>query len=131
MPDPVRPGAATAPANIRQRFGPRHTRFNHDFSTMRIHCLVFLMLAATAAAADDPCKNKATPECQAEQAARCRRAIAVGMDIAHKLPVDGASEARRKQELVDKLEALVAENRRNGVDECRTWGQFSRIAAQQ
>jgi hypothetical protein len=53
------------------------------------------------------------------------------MDIAYQLPVDGASEARRKQELVDKLEALVADNRRNGVDECRTWGQFSRIAAQQ
>lgn len=92
-----------------------------------------LALAACAlpAQAQDPCHEKTTPECVAKQKAGCKMANDMGLDLARKLPVEGERDQRYKRELVAKLEALISSNRASGVDECKTWGEFNRIAVSQ
>jgi hypothetical protein len=98
---------------------------------MRKLVLAALLLACAPAPAQDPCHQRTTPECLAIQQQRCRQAVDMGLDMARRLPGNAPREVQDKKVLVDKIEALIAENRRNGVEECTTWGQLNRIAVHQ
>ncbi len=91
--------------------------------------LVALLLAVPALAlAQDPCHEKTTPECVARQKENCRKAVDQGLAMARDIQAKGASEIERKRELVNKIETLIAERRRQGADECRTWTEVMGIA---
>jgi len=90
--------------------------------------LVFLLLDPLPALAWDPCHERATPECVARQKENCRKAADEGLATARALPAKGAAEIERKRELVKKIETLIAERRRAGADECRTWIDVMGIA---
>ncbi len=92
---------------------------------------LFFLALGVPAAAQDACRNSNTPECLKIKQDRCRQAADMGLAQAHALPAKGASEIQRKEELVRKVEALIAENRRKGVDECQTSTQVMGIAFNQ
>lgn len=100
---------------------------------LRMHksILSTLLLVSSPVFAADPCYHNDTPECQVVMQERCRQASDMGLATARDLPATELRDIERKNELVEKLEALVARNRSNGVDECITWGEFNRIAVHQ
>lgn len=63
--------------------------------------------------------------------AQCRQAVDMGLEMARQLPAPNPRELERKNALLGRLQTLVSENRRKQVDECQTWAEFNRIAAQQ
>lgn len=95
---------------------------------MKTLVLAILLVVPSLALARDPCHEKATPECVARQKENCRRAADQALATARDLPARGAAETERKRELVRRIETLVAERRRAGADECRTWNEVMGIA---
>ena len=98
---------------------------------MQRFVLAALMLVCAPAPAQDPCHQKTTPECLAIQQQRCRQAVDMGLEMGRQLPTNTSREVQDKKALMDKIQAMITENRRNGVDECTTWGQLNRIAVNQ
>jgi hypothetical protein len=90
--------------------------------------LVLFLADPVLASAQDPCHEKKTPECIARQKENCRKAVDYGLATARDLPAKGAAETERKRELVKRIETLIAERRREGADECRTWTEVMGIA---
>ena len=98
---------------------------------MQKFILAALALASVPAIAQDPCHQKTTPECLAIQQQRCRQAVDTGLEMGRQLPTNTPREVQDKKALMYKIQAMIAENRRNGVDECTTWGELNRIAVNQ
>jgi hypothetical protein len=103
-------------------------RFPVPETGMKTFLIALLLAVPALALARDPCHEKTTPECVARQKQQCGKAIEMGLAQARDLPARGAAEIERKQELVKKLEKLVADRRREGADECRTWTEVMGIA---
>ena len=96
-----------------------------------LFALVLFLADPVLAFARDPCHEKSTPECVARQKENCRKAVDYGLATARDLPARGPAEIERKRELVSKIETLVADRRRAGADECRTWSEVMGIAFNQ
>lgn len=90
-----------------------------------------LVVVAAPAPAQDACRNSTTPECLKIKQARCRQAADSGLAQAQALPAKGPSETQRKEEIVKKIQTLITENRRQGIDECQTWTQIMGVAFNQ
>lgn len=86
--------------------------------------ILALSLSGPLAAAQAPAGGGAKP-------AQCRQAVDTGLEMARQLPAPNPRELERKNALLGRLQTLVSENRRKQVDECQTWAEFNRIAAQQ
>jgi hypothetical protein len=110
---------------------PVPVAFRKETLSMQRFVLAALMLVCAPAPAQDPCHQKTTPECLAIQQQRCRQAVDMGLEMGRQLPTNTSREVQDKKALMDKIQAMIAENRRNGVDECTTWGQLNRIAVNQ
>ena len=95
---------------------------------LKAFALVLLLSDPVLAFAQDPCHEKTTPECVARQKENCRKAVDYGLATARELPAKGPSEVERKRELVKRIETLIADRRRAGADECRTWSEVMGIA---
>ncbi|WP_425261486.1 hypothetical protein ACPOLB_11425 [Rubrivivax sp. RP6-9] len=96
-------------------------------------CLAWLAALAslaphTAAAAAGACGAAA---CTAEQLSRCRQANEMMQEQLRQLPASGPADRERKAALQARVQAMLAEHRRKGVDACTTWGEMGRIAANQ
>lgn len=100
-------------------------------TTVPALALALLLVNPALAFARDPCHEKTTPECVARQKENCRKAVDQGLATARELPAKGPSEIERKRELVKKIETLIADRRRAGADECRTWTEVMGIAFNQ
>ena len=90
-----------------------------------------LGLPAVSAHAADPCRGSSTPECKLIVENRCRKANDEMLAHARQLPAASASEQQRKAALLAQVQKLLDTNRRNRVDECRTWADHNQIAARQ
>ena len=97
-------------------------------TALKAFALVLFLSDPLLAFARDPCHEKTTPECVARQKENCRKAVDYGLATARDLPARGPAEIERKRELVSKIETLVADRRRAGADECRTWSEVMGIA---
>ncbi len=82
----------------------------------------------TAAAAGSACGAAA---CTAEQLSRCRHANEMMLEQLRQLPAANPADRERKAALQARVQAVLAEHRRKGVDACTTWGEMGRIAANQ
>lgn len=100
-------------------------------TALKAFSLVLFLSNSVLAFAQDPCHEKTTPECVARQKENCRKAVDQGLATARELPAKGPSEIERKRELVKKIETLIADRRRAGADECRTWTEVMGIAFNQ
>jgi hypothetical protein len=100
-------------------------------AALHTFALAIVLIDPVLAFAQDSCHEKTTPECVARQKENSRKAVDHGLATARALPAKGASEIERKRELVQKIEALIAERRRAGADECRTWTEVMGIAFNQ
>ncbi len=86
------------------------------------------IVLAMGAFAADPCAEKGDAACEASRKSRCNQAVEFAISQARDLPTKGATEERRKRELVEKVESTVADHRRRGEDPCRTWTAVMGIA---
>lgn len=100
-------------------------------TALKAFAFVLFLADPVQAFARDPCHEKTTPECVARQKENCRKAVDYGLATARELPAKGSSELERKRELVRKIESLIADRRRAGADECRTWSEVMGIAFNQ
>jgi hypothetical protein len=91
--------------------------------------LLAFACANVPAQARDPCIESRDAKCVPVQQERCRLATDEMLRTIRATPPERPREAADVRSLIAKLEKLVAENRRNGVDECRTWGEFGAILA--
>ena len=98
---------------------------------MKPFFILFLLALGLPAAAQDACRNSNTPECLKIKQDRCRQTADMALAQARGLPAEGASDVQRKNEMVRKIEAVITENRRKGVDECQTWTQVMGVAFNQ
>jgi hypothetical protein len=79
--------------------------------------------------ARDPCIESRDPKCIPVQQEHCRQAADEMLRIVRAETPQDPREAAKIRALIARLEKMVAENRRNGVDECLTWGEFGGILA--
>lgn len=97
----------------------------------RLWIALALGLATLPAVGQDPCRSGNAEECRKFKEANCRTAVDGGLAQARALPAKPGADAARRDELVRRLQTLVEDNRRKGVDECTTWGQVMGIAFNQ
>ena len=64
---------------------------------------------------------------RAEQEKRCTQAIEGMLREMKSTPLTTPDDIKRVNELIARIEGMIAANRRRGVDECRTWDEFGRI----
>ncbi len=83
------------------------------------------LLAMGPAAAQD--RETKSPATAAERQARCRQANDAMVHALRQSPPPGP---RNEAALRSKVPALVAANRRKGVEECSTWEEVNRTALQ-
>lgn len=98
---------------------------------MRGWLVVALTLAAGPSIAEVPCpQSSPAPECRKVHERRCTRAVDEMLALVRSLPAekDQRLEARRRAQGA-KMQALVERNRREGIEECRTWGELMGLAA--
>lgn len=100
--------------------------------TVIIVMLHMLLPAVAAAAAEhDPCRNSYEAGCREVNQPRCREAIESMLNMMKSTPLDKPRDIERNRELIAVVEKMLADNRGRGVDECRSWADFSRILANQ
>ncbi len=79
----------------------------------------------------DRCKFSDTPACQAEKQSRCRAATDAFLLQVASIEKAVASEVARSGHQPPDFAALVRDNRRRGIDDCRTWADLAKMAATQ
>ena len=62
---------------------------------------------------------------------RCRAAVTTALDTPRQQVSGTPRDEERRKQLLAELEGLVASNRRQGIDECRTWQEIMGRAARQ
>ncbi len=97
----------------------------------RIAITVLLMHLALPALARDPCIESRAPECKPVQEARCTQAINEMLKTMRATPLQTQRDRDDVGALIAKVEKMLADNRRQGVEECRSWGEFGGILAKQ
>lgn len=93
--------------------------------------LTFLLLASLAAADQDSCLNSNEGKCREINESRCREANESMLQIMKSTPLDKSKDIERNKELIVKVEKMLADNRRQSIDECRSWMDLSRIIVHQ
>mgnify|MGYP006954409184 CR=1 FL=1 len=53
------------------------------------------------------------------------------LQIMKSTPLDKSKDIERNKELIVKVEKMLADNRRQSIDECRSWMDLSRIIVHQ
>jgi len=87
----------------------------------------FLAASLLVLAAMDPSVAQQSPS-PPEKQANCRKASDMAVEQLRRTPAADGRDKARKDELEAKIVALIAENRRKGVDECTTWSQVMGLA---
>lgn len=91
-----------------------------------------LLGAASHVAALEPlCKRVDSPECRVEREANCKKAIAEYVELVRTIPLEKARDKAENEVFKARLEKLITDNRRKGVEDCTTWGQMMGLAARQ
>ena len=90
-----------------------------------------LVFASFAAAGQDPCSNSNEGKCREVNESRCREMNESMLQMMKSTPLDQPREIERNNELIAKVEEMLADNRRQGTDECRSWMDFNRIIVHQ
>ena len=62
---------------------------------------------------------------------QCAQAIAMAQKTLNEMPAKNAREQEDLQKLRERQEKLIADGRRNGVNECRIWTQVMGLAFNQ
>lgn len=98
--------------------------------------LATLALAATTGisqAAADPaaCQEASQQVCSQPQESQCRSAIESMLQIIRATPLKTEREAKDVNELIARIEKMLADNRSKKIDECRSWAELGRIVANQ
>ena len=75
------------------------------------HCLLCLACFTLPAAAAPP------------EERNCTLAIADAQKALREMPAEKPRDKARLQQMKEKQDKLIADNRRKGVSECQTWGQ--------
>jgi len=79
-----------------------------------------LGLAASTVCAEPPVK---------ENEKRCSTAIAEMLKTMKSTPLVTQRDKDDVKKLIDRIESMLSKNRANGVSECQSWGEFSKIVA--
>lgn len=79
----------------------------------------------------DRCKHSDTPACQAEKQSRCRAAADAFLQHVASMGKSVAAEVSRSGRQPPDFAGLVRDNRRRGIDDCRTWADLGKMAATQ
>lgn len=91
----------------------------------------FLLFASVAAAIETPSGKADEGESGGISESRCREMNESMLQLMKSTPLNKPRDVERNEELIAKVEKMLADNRREGVDECRSWMDFSRIIVHQ
>ena len=113
--------------DLREGIGPEPRPYSEVINAWRTSCprLTFPLLLCLALMAP-PSLSAQPPEEK-----NCTQAIAQAQKTLGELQAKTAREKEDLQNLKQRQEALITENRRNGVSECRTWTQVMGLAFNQ
>ena len=92
--------------------------------------LLWGMASGTLArSAGDPCRGRDDAACVAERQARCRQAIDAMLRTMRATPLETSRDRADVAALLARIEKMLADNRRDGLDDCRSWAELGRIVA--
>jgi len=96
--------------------------------------LILTVLACTsplAVAEQTPCSEPNDVPCRELTESRCKQANEGMLQTMKSTPLDKPRDIERSRELIANVEKMLSDNRRQGVSECRSWADFSRIVVHQ
>lgn len=93
--------------------------------------LTLLVFASVANAEQEPCRNLNEGKCRESNESRCREMNESMLQMMKSTPLDKPRDIERNKELIARVETMLTDNRRQGVDECRSWMDFNRIIVHQ
>jgi hypothetical protein len=93
--------------------------------------LAVLFFAPPAPAEQYPCLNSNDAECKEINKSRCMQANENMLQSMRSTPLDKPRDIERNRELIARVEKMLADNRRQGRDECRSWEDFNHILVHQ
>ena len=91
---------------------------------------VICLTGVSHAQADHSPRAGSEPQSE-QQEQRCRQANETMLETMRQTPRSTPRDHERVNELIGKAERMLSDNRRAGVSECRSWGDFNQILVHQ